>query len=302
MSFQPQALYNLSGRVAVVTGGGTGIGLIIAQGLAASGAKVYITGRRLEVLRKAADAWNEQNANAGPAIIPLKMDVTDKGSILEGRKFLEEQEGKIHILVNKFVLLLRVPGPTSPFLGDPAAQQLKDAGTLGQALFDNETFGQWADLYTINTFSVFFVTTAFLGLLDNGSRDIDGYTSVVINVTSISGLIKVAQEHFAYNSAKAAASHLTKMLATEFALKKVKVRVNAIAPGVYASEMTHDYIKPEEVDKVGKGVQPVPAARAGTGQEMAGTAIYLASLSGGYMNGQEIIIDGGYTTVNPSTV
>lgn len=68
MSFHPQALYDLSGRVAVVTGGGTGIGLIIAQGFAASGAKVYITGRRLDVLQKVADSWNEQKA--GTTIIP----------------------------------------------------------------------------------------------------------------------------------------------------------------------------------------------------------------------------------------
>lgn len=69
---------------------------------------------------------------------------------------------------------------------------------------------------------------------------------------------------FAYNSAKAAASHLTKMLATEFALKGVAVRVNAIAPGVYASEMTIDEVTAEDVDKIGKGVVPVPAKRAGT--------------------------------------
>jgi NAD(P)-dependent dehydrogenase (short-subunit alcohol dehydrogenase family) len=86
-------------------------------------------------------------------------------------------------------------GPTSPFLGNPLAPERKDAETLGQALFNNETPQQWADLYTINTFSIFFVTTAFLGLLDKGSGDIEGYSSTVINVTSISGIIKLAQEH-----------------------------------------------------------------------------------------------------------
>lgn len=69
---------------------------------------------------------------------------------------------------------------------------------------------------------------------------------------------------FAYNSAKAAASHLTKMMATEFALKKVPVRVNAVAPGVYESEMTHSHITPDLVDKVGLGIQPVPIQRPGT--------------------------------------
>ena len=68
---------------------------------------------------------------------------------------------------------------------------------------------------------------------------------------------------FAYNSAKAAASHLTKMLATELALKKIPVRVCAIAPGVWESEMTHHTITPDLVDRVGKGLVPVPTRRAG---------------------------------------
>ncbi len=69
---------------------------------------------------------------------------------------------------------------------------------------------------------------------------------------------------FAYNTSKSAASHLTKMLATEFALKGIPVRVNAIAPGVYESEMTKTVIRPEDVDATGSGVLPVPARRAGT--------------------------------------
>ncbi|KAG6903151.1 hypothetical protein C0995_004698 [Termitomyces sp. Mi166 len=296
MSFAPQAINDLTGRVAVVTGGGTGIGLLITQGLAAAGAKVYITGRRLEVLKKVAESWNAQKV--GGEIVALQMDVTDKMSITACKKFIEEKEGKLHILVNNAGQV----GPTSKFFNDLSASQHKDAETLGTALFENESFEGWADLYKINTFAIFFVTNAFLGLLDRGSNDVPGYSSVVINITSMSGVIKLAQDHFCYNSAKAAGSHLTKMLATEFALKNVNVRVNAIAPGVYASEMTFDEIKPEDVDKIGKGICGVPAKRAGTGQEMAGTAVYLASRAGGYANGQEIVIDGGYAAVNPSVV
>jgi len=190
----------------------------------------------------------------------------------------------------------------SAFLKDASAPECKDASTLGQALFDNESFDAWADLYKINTFSIFFVTNAFLGLLDKGSRGKQGYTSSVINITSISGITKLAQRHFCYNSAKSAASHLTKMFATELPLRGILVRVNAIAPGVYESEMTLDNIANEElVNRVGNGIQPVPAKRAGTAQEMAATAVYLASPGGCYTNGQEIVIDGGYLCVNPST-
>ncbi|KAF7291637.1 NAD(P)-binding protein [Mycena chlorophos] len=296
-----QSIYDLTGLVGLVTGGGSGIGYMIATGLAANGAKVYITGRRKDVLDKVVDAWNAKpEAERKAGMVAVQMDVTNQESILGVKKLIEEKEGKLHILVNNAGQV----GPTSPFSSDPQAPERKDAETFGMALFKNETFDQWADLYKINTFSIFFVSTAFLGLLEKGTQEgtkWPGFTSSIINITSISGVIKLAQDHFAYNSAKAAASHLTRMLATEFALKGANVRVNAIAPGVYASEMTFDEIPPEIVDKIGKGITPVPARRAGTAEEMAGTVIYLASPAGCYTNGQEIVIDGGYVAVNPAT-
>jgi len=286
-------IYDLSGLIALVTGGGTGIGLMIAQGLAVNGAKVYIAGRRKEVLEKLVkDTPGLENGS----LTAVTMDVTQKDSILQVRNLILEKEGRLHILVNNAGQV----GPRSPFLNDPSAPERKDAATLGQALFDNESFEAWSELYRINTFSIFFVTNAFLGLLDKGSREKEGYTSSVINITSISGIMKLAQKHLCYNSAKAAASHLTKMLSTEYALKGIPVRVNAIAPGVYESEMTYDKIDGEEfLNLVGNGIHPIPAKRAGTAQEMAGTAVYLASLAGCYTNGQEIVIDGGYLAVNP---
>ncbi|GAW06502.1 rna-binding protein prp24 [Lentinula edodes] len=272
-----------------------GIGYMIARGLAANGAKVYITGRRADVLQRVVDTTPKTEGE----ILALPMDVTSKDSILQAKREIETKEGKLHILVNNAGQV----GPTSPFLTDPNAPEVKDGESFGSALFKEDQQG-WSDLYSINVFSIFFTTTAFLGLLEKGTKEsnIPGYTSSVINITSISGVIKLAQDHFCYNSAKAAASHLTKMLSTEFALKKIPVRVNSIAPGVYASEMTTDTISAEEVDKIGKGITPVPAQRDGSAEEMAGTAVYLASKAGCYMNGQELIIDGGYCAVNPAVV
>jgi len=294
-SYRPQSMHDLSGRVALVTGGGTGIGLMNAQGLTACGAKVYIAGRRLDVLERVSAAWDKQ---IGGEILPLQMDVTDKESILKAKTYIEKKEGKLHILVNN----AGQAGPTSPFLNDKEAPENKTAESLGTALFNCQTFESWGNHSSVNLASIFFVTTAFLGLLAKGSQDIEGYWSSVINITSISGLIKVAQNHFCYNSIKAAASHLTKLLSTEIAIKNIPIRVNAIAPGVYPSEMTKDEVTASDVDEIGKGILPVPARRAGTGQEMAGTVVYLASRAGGYTHGQEIVIDGGYTCVNPSTV
>jgi NAD(P)-dependent dehydrogenase (short-subunit alcohol dehydrogenase family) len=297
-AFTLENLYNLNGLVALVTGGGTGIGLMISQGLATNGARVYITGRRLEVLQSVSEEWNKNKTDTMGNILALKMDTTNKDDIQQAVQKLRSEEGKLHILVNN----AGQSGPLSPELNNPSPTAQKKADELCQYLFAQESFEQWSALYSVNTFSIYFMTVAFLDLLDKGSQDKPGFTSNVINITSISGLVKVAQRHFCYNSSKAAASHLTKMLSTEFALRGIQVRVNAIAPGVYESEMTHSVISGQEAtDAVGMPVVSVPAKRPGTAAEMAGTAVYLASPAAAYMNGQELVIDGGYLAVNPST-
>lgn len=88
-------------------------------------------------------------------------------------------------------------GPVSSFLNEPSATTPQDASDLGQALFDNESFEAWSDLYKINTFSIFFVTNAFLALLDKGTKEkgSEGFISSVINTTSISGITKLGQRH-----------------------------------------------------------------------------------------------------------
>ncbi|OAX33066.1 NAD(P)-binding protein [Rhizopogon vinicolor AM-OR11-026] len=304
MSITPNAftlkkLYNLNGLIALVTGGGTGIGLMIARGLAANGAKVYITGRRKEVLDKVVVEWNATKGDDMGVMVAQEMDVTKKDGINAGVTAISQAEGKLHILVNNAGQC----GPLSPELNNPSPTAQKEAGPLGEYLFNNESFEEWSSLYAINTFSIYFTTVAFLDLLDKGSKDNEGFSSSVINITSISGLMKVAQRHFCYNSSKAAASHLTKMLSTEFALRGINVRVNAIAPGVYESEMTDDVISGQAAtDAVGMPVVSVPAKRPGSAAEMAGTVVYLASPAAAYMNGQELVIDGGYLAVNPSTV
>lgn len=88
-------------------------------------------------------------------------------------------------------------GPVTHFLRDPSAPELRSASTLGQSLFDRQTFDEWDNLYKINTFSIFFVSNAFLGLLDRGTQDLasEGFTASIINITSISGITKLAQRH-----------------------------------------------------------------------------------------------------------
>ena len=86
-------------------------------------------------------------------------------------------------------------GPLVDFLNNPQAPENANVETLGTALFNDDGPDAWATLYNINTFSIYYMTSAFLGLLDKGSRDTEGYTSSVINITSISGILKIAQRH-----------------------------------------------------------------------------------------------------------
>ncbi|KAK7045765.1 hypothetical protein VNI00_007166 [Paramarasmius palmivorus] len=234
---------NLQGRVALVTGGGTGLGLMMARGFVANGAKVYITGRREDVLKEAV----EKN----PGLVALPMDVTNKESITDGVKVIEEAEGKLDILVNN----AGHTGPRSLFIVDKDAPENKN---LGHALFSQQQFNEWQDVYTLNSISPFFVTTAFLPLLEKGARTRgDGETSSVINISSIAGTLRTSlsatppKDRIRLN--ESCSDHMTALLATEFALHEIPVRVNGIAPGPFPSQLGGP---PEVLDKMMK--KPFP--------------------------------------------
>ncbi|ELU41286.1 short chain dehydrogenase domain-containing protein [Rhizoctonia solani AG-1 IA] len=299
-------VFGVSGLTALVSGGGTGIGLMMAKGLAANGAKVYIGGRRKEVVEKASA---EHGAGLSGKILPISLDVTNKESIESAVKLISsENDGKLDVLINNAGQV----GPVSKFFSIPSAPERKDTETLGTALFKNESFQGWADVFTINVSSWFFLSTACLGLLERASKareaETGGWSSSIIGISSISGQMKQAQDHvslvhlikpdrvlFAYNASKAAGIHLTKMLSTELALRNIPVRVNSISPGAFPSEMTSmegSAFTAKNVDLVGKGISKVPSARGGLDKDIVGAALYLASPASHYVNGQIITVDG----------
>jgi NAD(P)-dependent dehydrogenase (short-subunit alcohol dehydrogenase family) len=145
-----------------------------------------------------------------------------------------------------------------------------------------------------NVTQLFFTTTAFLPLLNKGTEDERGWSSTVVNISSISGIVKTAQHHFAYNASKAAAIHLTKMLAHEITSSKLKLRVNNIAPGVFPSEMTAKDSDEKQKSSIPKERYEgkVPAGRPGKDEDMAGAVLF--TVSNQYLNGQTIVVDGGY--------
>lgn len=276
-------LFNVDGFVAVVTGGGTGIGLMITQALVANGATVYILGRRKEALEAAA-----KHHGQGGHIIPVECDVTSKSSIQSAVSAVSSREKLIHLLVNN-----------SGIAGPKSKSEASDTESFGEDLFTSSEFSEWDDTYRVNVTAAYFTTFAFLPLLKKGTESEKGFSASVINTTSISGLTKNNQNHFCYNTSKAGAIHLTRLLAQT--LTEHRIRVNSIAPGIFPSEMTTDKNASDEKNQSTlEGIDSVPAKRAGNVIDMARVALFLGSRGSEYMNGQTIVVDGGYLLSNPS--
>ncbi|EAW11867.1 SDR family NAD(P)-dependent oxidoreductase [Aspergillus clavatus NRRL 1] len=254
------------------------------QALAVNGAKVYITGRTGSKLDRVSELYGQ---NIRGQIIPLPADITDKQSIAQLAQAIAAREDHLSILINN-----------AGISSHPQSAEPHDAPTLRQNLFDDPPSqpAEWDRVFRTNVAQLFFTTTAFLPLLARGTeRERErGWSSTVINISSISGIVKTAQHHFAYNASKAAATHLTKMLAREISSSNLKIRVNDLAPGVFPSEMTAGESDEKQKSFIPreKYEQKVPAARPGTDEDMASAVLFTATNQ--YLNGQTIVVDGGY--------
>ncbi|KAK0506702.1 short-chain dehydrogenase [Armillaria luteobubalina] len=276
---------SLSGRVGLVTGGGTGIGFMIAKAFAANGAKVYITGRRLDVLKQAAASITDVPGS----VVPIQMNITDEESVKAGAKHIEGIDGKLDILVNN----AGIAGP----LGDPHFIAKKFAATDP---FEPETIQAWTDVFSLNTIAPFFVVRAFQSLLVKGASSCHGGTSSVINVSSVATKMNSCSSlsSLAYPMTKVALDKLTLVLATSFAQRGIPIRVNSLAPGLFPSQLiSPDVLESIKTDPLPGMVAPIPAKRPGSEAEMGMTAVYLAASD--YTNGAVLTVDGGLSIVNP---
>jgi len=284
------ALFDVSHITAVVTGGGTGIGLMITQALVTNGAKVYITGRRQEVLENTVKTYN-----TGPGSLhALPGDISTKEGAIQLAKDLSAKESNgIHLLVNN-AGIARDDNTKFSTNDQPEAT---DADAISKHFLRSED-SQWAETFKTNVTGQYFMAMAMLPLLAKGREVTPGYTSQVVNVSSISGAMKGSSNgQFAYASSKAACTHLSRMLATTF--KDCKVRVNTIAPGIFPSEMTtgksDESNKSELSTKIGN-----PAGRGGHDSDMAATILMLAGNGGLFYNEQTMYPDGGSTLAQPA--
>lgn len=302
-SLAPAKLFDLQGRVALVTGGATGIGLMQARALHDAGCRVYVVGRRGEVAENAVKTYGF----AGH----LQGDVTKVDDIEGMASELEKREGKLDILIaNAGGAGPMHHGADTSFPDhshDPSAGgKLKrmNAQEYKAEILKNNSFESWNDLFQINTTHILFVAITFLPLMAKASelaaKEPRPHTATLITTGSISGMVKQGQMHYAYNASKAAANHLTEAIAFELtATTTAKVRVNCLAPGVFPSEMTgggrDEQNKSDLSDKL--PTMNTPAARPGETEDMAQTTQFLAACE--FVHGQVVVCDGGFTLTEP---
>jgi NAD(P)-dependent dehydrogenase (short-subunit alcohol dehydrogenase family) len=262
MSLDPNTLFSLDGKVALVTGGSRGIGYMISQGLLQAGARVYITARKAQVCEEAARSLSEYGD-----CIALASDVTDSEERQALCNDLQRRESGLDILVNN-------AGTT---WGD-------DYSSYPEAAFDK--------VMAVNVKAVFCLTRDLTSMLEASATSDD--PARVINIGSIDGL-HVPTVHdtglYAYTASKAAVHHMTRHLAVELGPRNITV--NAVAPGFFPSKMTEKVFEEHRA-----GIeQNSLLGRTGKDEEMAGVAVYLSSRAGAYTNGVVIPVDGG-TSVN----
>lgn len=276
-------LFDVSHVTAVVTGGATGIGLMISQALVANGATVYITGRREEVLEQTIKQYD-----TGPGkLIALPGDVSKKAECVRLAKEMGQlaPEG-LQLLVNNAGIARDQATQFSK-----AGQPQMDSPTAISGHFLQTEESNFMDTFQTNVMGPYFMSMAFLPLLARGGKSVPGYSSSVVNVSSISGAMKGSSGgQFAYAASKASATHLSRMLATTF--KDCKVRVNVIAPGVFPSEMTANESGEDNKSTLDMKMSN-PSGRPGHDSDMAASILFLAGKGGVFYNEQILYPDGG---------
>jgi len=252
-------LFSIKGKVAVVTGGSRGIGLMIAHTLVANGAKVFIVARDGKVSDAAAEALTKK----GPgSCISVSSSLASEADCLKVAQTIRTlNEGKaIHLLVN-------------------------NAGTNWGAPFESYPDSAWDKVLALNVKTVFLFTRALLPELLLGASAQS--PARVVNIGSIDGIRVPTLETYAYSASKAAVHQLTRVLAGQLASKHITV--NAIAAGPFPSKMMRETLDKFHEEIVGN----VPLGRIGGPNDIGGVILWLASNAGAWITGAIIPVEGG---------
>lgn len=274
---------------------------MIVKALIDNGAdKVYVMGRRKDVLQKARESL-------GPKVAVIVGDVSKKEDVVAAAAVVRDQVGYLNLLVcNAGILGPRVPAPSDSMSIEEFAASCLEIPTE-----------EYTKTFEINTTAAWYTTMAFLTLLDAGNKKGNvSQSSQVITISSIAAFNKKAPGGWVYGQSKAALTHLTKQMSNF--LPTWGIRANSILPGckstrdldpravrrltdltVFPSEMAGAIVKEGDDGSLPKTL--VPMGRLGTSDDMAGTLLYLASRAGSYCNGTHLIVDGGRLGLFPSS-
>jgi len=246
-------LFRLDGRVAIVTGASSGLGVAFASGLAEAGAHLSLGARRVDRLEDTAELVRAVDRE----VLTVATDVADPASCTALVEATMERFGRVDILINNAGVAAAVPAT-------------REAPEDFRRVIDTNLQGSY------------WMAQACGRVMLPGSS--------IINISSVLGLTTAGLPQAAYVASKAGVIGLTRDLAAQWAGRK-GIRVNAIAPGFFESEMTEHYA-PGYVEGQ---MQRIPLARQGDAVELAATAVFLVSDAGGYIVGQTIVVDGGRT-------
>lgn len=255
-----QRLFSVEGKTALVTGGGTGIGRMIAEGLVAAGARVLIASRKREVCEAAAA---EINAAGLPGRVEaLPGDVATEAGIDALAEAVGAASDRLDILVN-------------------------NAGVSWGAPLGTFPHAAWAKVMDVNVAGLFTLTQRLLPQLEASASV--GDPARIVNIGSVMGAAPLGDGAYSYAASKAAVHHLTRILAKELAGRSITV--NAIAPGVFQSRMTA--FATGTAEKAAAVGGNVPLGRLGTPDDIAALVLFLCGRSGAYMTGAILPLDGG---------
>lgn len=247
-----EKLFDMSGETVMVTGGGTGLGRQFATVLAQAGARVILCARRVEKLEQAVEDIREQGGEAHC----IAMDIASSDSVTEAFEHCREI-APVTVLVN-------------------------NAGTATDKMLLDLSEAEWGQVADVNLKGAWLVARAaaqqMIGQGGGGS---------IINIASVLGS-SVQQGTGPYAASKSGLLHLTRVMALEWA--RHRIRVNAIAPGYYRTEMAEDYLDSEAGQRL---VKRIPQRRLGNPEEMDGAMLMLASAASAYMTGSVVTVDGG---------
>ena len=253
-------LFDLTGRVAVVTGASTGLGLQMAKAFASQGAKLVLLARRMNLLEENAKAIT---AEFGVEVLPFACDITSAERVKEAVKATIDRFGRVDILVN-------------------------NAGTGAVAPAEEISDEQFSNEMNIDLFGTFLCAREF------GKEMIKAGYGRIINIASMYGLVgNLIVGSAPYHAAKGGVVNMTRALAAEWG--KYGITVNSICPGYFYTDLTTATLDSDYFQAIAK--QNIPLGRYGKNGELDSCALFLASPASTYVTGQNIAVDGGYTCV-----